>query len=129
MGSGRMDVLVPTFLQTGDIRQGFLAAPWPVTTTVQVAPLSRPELLGKITAAAEVPRERFGGRPSVIFGARPDASAEAWGARNHPGWRRSPRPDRLAIARKGRVALESINLQVDKAIFWLFHVPLFWIVS
>ena len=102
-------------------RHGFFAAPWPVTTTVQVAPLSRPELLGEITAAAKARASGSGDRPFVIFGAQPDASAEAWGTRNHPGWRRSPRPDRLAIARDDSVALESINLQVNKETFSCFR--------
>ena len=50
---------IAAFLQTGDIRRGYFTAPYPVTTTVQVAALYRPELLVEITAAAEVPRERF----------------------------------------------------------------------
>jgi 2-iminobutanoate/2-iminopropanoate deaminase len=50
---------IGAFMQTGDVRREFFAAPYPVTTTVQVAALYRPELLVEITAVAEVPRERF----------------------------------------------------------------------
>ena len=50
---------VAAFMQTGDIRREFFAEPYPVTTTVQVVALYRPELMVEITAVAEVPRERF----------------------------------------------------------------------
>lgn len=50
---------IAAFMRTGDVRREFFAAPYPVTTTVQVAALYRPELLVEITAVAEVPRERF----------------------------------------------------------------------
>ena len=50
---------IAAFMRTGDIRREFFAEPYPVTTTVQVAALYRPELLVEITAVAEVPRERF----------------------------------------------------------------------
>jgi 2-iminobutanoate/2-iminopropanoate deaminase len=47
------------FMETGDIRREFFAAPYPVTTTVQVAALYHPELVVEITALAEIPRDRF----------------------------------------------------------------------
>jgi 2-iminobutanoate/2-iminopropanoate deaminase len=47
------------FIKTGDIRRKFFAKPFPVTTTVQIVRLYRPELLIEITATAEVPRDRF----------------------------------------------------------------------
>jgi 2-iminobutanoate/2-iminopropanoate deaminase len=50
---------IETFMTTGDIRREFFAAPFPVTTTVQVAALYRPELVVEITAIAEIPRDRF----------------------------------------------------------------------
>jgi enamine deaminase RidA (YjgF/YER057c/UK114 family) len=50
---------IKKFMETGAIRREFFAAPFPVTTTVQVAALYRPELMVEITAIAEIPRERF----------------------------------------------------------------------
>ncbi len=50
---------IERFMGTGDIRKEFFAAPYPVTTTVQVARLYHPDLLIEITAMAEIPRERF----------------------------------------------------------------------
>jgi 2-iminobutanoate/2-iminopropanoate deaminase len=50
---------IARFMETGTIRREFFAAPFPVTTTVQVAALYRPELVVEITAIAEIPRERF----------------------------------------------------------------------
>jgi len=50
---------IERFMGTGDIRKDFFAAPYPVTTTVQVARLYHPDLLIEITAMAEIPRERF----------------------------------------------------------------------
>ena len=47
------------FMTTGDIRREFFAAPYPVTTTVQIVALYRPELLVEITAIAEIARDRF----------------------------------------------------------------------
>jgi 2-iminobutanoate/2-iminopropanoate deaminase len=47
------------FMTTGDIRREFFAAPYPVTTTVEVASLYRPEIVVEITALAEIPRDRF----------------------------------------------------------------------
>jgi 2-iminobutanoate/2-iminopropanoate deaminase len=50
---------IDAFMTTGDIRQEFFAAPYPVTTTVQVERLYRPELMIEIAAIAEIPRSRF----------------------------------------------------------------------
>ena len=50
---------IAAFTGTGDIRREFFAPPYPVTTTVQVVALYRPELLVEITAVAEVPRDRL----------------------------------------------------------------------
>ncbi|HVJ35652.1 MAG TPA: RidA family protein [Terriglobia bacterium] len=47
------------FMQAGDIRRDYFAAPFPVTTTVQVMRLYRPELMVEITAVAEIPFDRF----------------------------------------------------------------------
>jgi 2-iminobutanoate/2-iminopropanoate deaminase len=55
---------IEQFMGTGDIRKEFFAAPFPVTTTVQVGRLYHPDLLIEITAIAEIPRERFQ-RPSI----------------------------------------------------------------
>jgi len=46
-------------MSTGSIRKEFFAAPYPVTTTVQVARLYHPELMIEIAAIAEIPRSRF----------------------------------------------------------------------
>jgi len=54
---------VEQFMGTGDIRKEFFAAPFPVTTTVQVGRLYHPDLLIEISAIAEISRERFR-RPS-----------------------------------------------------------------
>lgn len=54
---------IERFMGTGDIRKEFFAAPFPVTTTIQVSRLYHPDLLIEITAVAEIPRERFH-RPS-----------------------------------------------------------------
>ncbi|MCP3725328.1 RidA family protein [Paraburkholderia sp. CNPSo 3272] len=50
---------IEAFMAAGDIRSEFFAAPYPVTTTVQVERLYRPELTVEITAIAEIPRSRF----------------------------------------------------------------------
>ena len=50
---------IDAFMGTGDIRKEFFAAPFPVTTTVQVERLYRPELMIEIAAIAEIPRERL----------------------------------------------------------------------
>ena len=50
---------IDAFMSTGSIRREFFAAPYPVTTTVQVARLYHPELMIEIAAIAEIPRSRF----------------------------------------------------------------------
>ncbi|AJZ64117.1 RidA family protein [Paraburkholderia fungorum] len=50
---------IEAFMTTGDIRQEFFAAPYPVTTTVQIERLYRQELMIEIAAIAEIPRSRF----------------------------------------------------------------------
>jgi 2-iminobutanoate/2-iminopropanoate deaminase len=50
---------IAAFVTAGDIRREFFAEPFPVTTTVQVVALYRPELVVEIAAMAEIPRERF----------------------------------------------------------------------
>jgi len=50
---------IEQFMGAGDIRKEFLAAPYPVTTTVEVKRLYRPDLMIEITAVAEIPRDRF----------------------------------------------------------------------
>ena len=50
---------IEQFMATGDIRKEFFAAPFPVTTTVEVCRLYRPDLMIEITAVAEIHRERF----------------------------------------------------------------------
>lgn len=50
---------IEAFMGTGDIRKEFFSSPFPVTTTVQVARLYRPDLLIEVTAVVEIPRERF----------------------------------------------------------------------
>jgi len=54
---------IDAFAGVGDIRREFFRAPYPVTTTVQVAALYDPRLVLEITAIAEIPRDRFQ-RPS-----------------------------------------------------------------
>ncbi|MDB2407828.1 RidA family protein [Jannaschia sp.] len=49
------------FMQCGSIRQRYFAAPYPVTTTVEVASLYDPRLTIEITAIAEIPSDRFDG--------------------------------------------------------------------
>ena len=50
---------IEAFMKTGNIRREFFTEPFPVTTTVEVVRLYRPELLVEITATAEIPRARF----------------------------------------------------------------------
>jgi 2-iminobutanoate/2-iminopropanoate deaminase len=50
---------IAQFMGAGDIRQEFFAAPFPVTTTVQIARLYNPDLMIEIVAIAEIPRNRF----------------------------------------------------------------------
>ncbi|NHL69455.1 RidA family protein [Burkholderia ambifaria] len=67
MGGQMQDVIslvhyatdINAFMQAGDIRETFFAEPYPVTTTVQVERLYRPDLLIEIAAIAEIPRARF----------------------------------------------------------------------
>lgn len=67
MGGGMGDIVslvhyavdIERFMATGDIRKEFFAAPFPVTTTVEVKRLYRPELVIEVTAIAEIPRDRF----------------------------------------------------------------------
>ena len=47
------------FLAAGDIRRGYFAAPYPVTTTVEVARLYDHALLVEISAIDEIPESRF----------------------------------------------------------------------
>jgi enamine deaminase RidA (YjgF/YER057c/UK114 family) len=58
---------IGAFMTTGDIRREFFAAPYPVTTTVEIASLYQPELVVEITAIAEIPRNRFR-RPPTCAG-------------------------------------------------------------
>jgi len=50
---------IAAFMRSGDVRKAFFAEPYPITTTVEVAALYRPELLIEITASAEIPLDRF----------------------------------------------------------------------
>jgi 2-iminobutanoate/2-iminopropanoate deaminase len=50
---------IEKFMGTGDIRKEFFAAPYPVTTTVEVERLYHPDLMIEITAVAAIPRDRF----------------------------------------------------------------------
>jgi 2-iminobutanoate/2-iminopropanoate deaminase len=50
---------IAQFMDAGDIRKEFFSAPFPVTTTVQIARLYHPELMIEIAAIAEIPRDRF----------------------------------------------------------------------
>ncbi len=50
---------IQAFMQTGEIRKEFFAAPYPVTTTVEVVALYNPDLLIEITAVAEIPNGRY----------------------------------------------------------------------
>jgi 2-iminobutanoate/2-iminopropanoate deaminase len=50
---------IEAFMATSDIRAEFFAAPYPVTTTVQIQRLYHPDLMVEITAMAEIPHSRF----------------------------------------------------------------------
>ena len=50
---------IEQFMLVGDIRKAFFAEPFPVTTTVQVVRLYRPDVMIEITAMAEIPVGRF----------------------------------------------------------------------
>ena len=56
---------IEQFMKTGDIRREFFAAPFPVTTTVQVSRLYDPALMIEIAAIAEIPRDRFKRPPTA----------------------------------------------------------------
>jgi 2-iminobutanoate/2-iminopropanoate deaminase len=50
---------IKAFIAAGDIRVAYFSKPYPVTTTLQVAALYRPEVLVEIAGVAEVPADRF----------------------------------------------------------------------
>ena len=50
---------INAFMASGQVRQKYFSPPYPVTTTVEVAKLYRPELLIEITCSAEIPHDRF----------------------------------------------------------------------
>ena len=50
---------IEAFMAAGDVRKRYFAPPYPVTTTVEVVRLYRPELMVEIAAIAEIPRDRF----------------------------------------------------------------------
>ncbi len=50
---------IEAFMACGDIRQTYFRAPYPVTTTLEVSRLYRPDVMVEITAIAEVPRNRY----------------------------------------------------------------------
>ena len=54
---------IEAFMGCGPIRAAYFTEPYPVTTTVEVRRLYRPELLIEITAVAEIPVERFRAPP------------------------------------------------------------------
>lgn len=67
MGGRMSDILslqqfttdIQAFMSCGEVRGRFFAAPYPVTTTLEVASLYDPRLLVEITGVAEIPSERF----------------------------------------------------------------------
>ncbi len=50
---------IAQFMMCGDIRKEYFTAPYPITTTVEVARLYDANLMLEIAAIAEVPRARF----------------------------------------------------------------------
>ena len=50
---------IEAFMGCGPVRAEYFAEPFPVTTTVEVRRLYRPDLLIEIAAIAEIPAERF----------------------------------------------------------------------
>jgi enamine deaminase RidA (YjgF/YER057c/UK114 family) len=50
---------IDEFMKTGAVRKEFFSAPFPVTTTVEIARLYHPGLLIEATVVAEIPRDRF----------------------------------------------------------------------
>ncbi|MBI1777610.1 MAG: RidA family protein [Proteobacteria bacterium] len=67
MGGRMSDILslthyatdIEAFMATAAIRRKFFSAPYPATTTVEVARLFDVSLVIEITAIAEIPRDRF----------------------------------------------------------------------
>jgi len=50
---------IKAFVAAGDIRRAYFSKPYPVTSTVQVSALYRPEVLVEIAGIAEIPSHRF----------------------------------------------------------------------
>ncbi len=50
---------IEAFMGCGPVRAEYFAEPFPVTTTIEVRRLYRPDLLIEIAAIAEIPAERF----------------------------------------------------------------------
>lgn len=50
---------IEAFMAAGEVRMRFFAAPFPVTTTVEIRRLYDPALMIEITAIAEIPLSRF----------------------------------------------------------------------
>ena len=50
---------IEAFMALGHVRTGYFSAPYPVTTTLQVARLYDPDVLIEIQAVAEVPVDRY----------------------------------------------------------------------
>jgi enamine deaminase RidA (YjgF/YER057c/UK114 family) len=50
---------IKAFVAAGDIRRAYFRKPYPVTSTVQVSALYRPEVLVEIAGIAEIPSHRF----------------------------------------------------------------------
>lgn len=67
VGGGMADIVsltqfvtdIEAFMACGAVRKEFFAAPYPVTTTIEVSRLYDPALLVEINAIAEIPRDRF----------------------------------------------------------------------
>ena len=67
LGGGMADIVslfhfttdIEAFMACGEVRMAFFQEPYPVTTTIEVSRLYDPRLLIEITAAAEIPVERF----------------------------------------------------------------------
>ena len=50
---------IDEFMTTGHIRTKYFKSPYPVTTTVEVSRLYRPDLMVEITSSAEIPVDRY----------------------------------------------------------------------
>jgi enamine deaminase RidA (YjgF/YER057c/UK114 family) len=50
---------IQRFMGCGEVRTRYFAAPYPVTTTLEVSSLYDPRLLIEITGIAEIPSDRF----------------------------------------------------------------------